>query len=510
VEFAVRAALGARRVDLVRQVLVEAMVLALAGGAVGVLAAAWGVSLITARVPAGVPRAAEATLDGRVLALALSATLVTGLLAGLVPALRAHGGAHGGGLNPALAAAGRGAGAGRSAGREARLLMTAEVALSLPLLACTAMLARSLVRLMEVDPGFKPRQVLVADVSLLHPNYRNVPARIDFVTQVLDRLHALPGVASAAAAYGVPFGSMLNAQDYVTVPGAPVGSRGERLLADQRFVSPGYFQTLGIHIVRGRAFESTDRRGAPTVAIVNGPLARRLFGDADALGRTVDIGEGAEVARCEIVGVIGDVKAGGLDQATAAEFYLSQLQFCDLYLSLAVRTDAGADAAALGDAVRREVHAVDPGRPVYNLRVLERQVAESLGPRRFTVLLAGALAALAAALAAVGIYGVLAHSVARRTREIGVRVAVGARPRDVVWLVASQAVGPTLAGLAIGTAAALARRRLLAGLVFGISPADPAAFVAAGAMLSLVALAASALPARRASRIDPVEALRHE
>jgi putative ABC transport system permease protein len=509
-ELAVRSALGASRGRLMRQLLTESVLLALAGGTAGLLLAMWGRDVLLWIAPSGIPRADEVAVDGAVLGFTLLVTLATGFAFGAAPAFQASKLD----LSGTLKEGGKGVGgAGRKGVRNA--LVVAEVALSLMLLVAAGLMTRSFVGLLGVDPGLEPNGVLTAQMSLPDSKYREPEQVGAAVEDVLGRLQASPDVEAAAVVTPLP----LTGEGYQTdflLEGRPLPERGEYPNTDIHSISPDYFKAMGVPLLRGRAFTPADRKGAPQVAVVNETMARRFWPGEDPVGRKLALGGPAELANAAsnaeawwtIVGVVGDVRQYGLDAEPKTQVYMPHQQAAIGYVTLVVR--ARSDAAALAPTVRQAVHAVDREQPIYNVRTMEDVLATSMASRRLAMFLLGAFAALALALAAVGIYGVMSYSVAQRTHEIGVRMALGARRGDVLRLVVGQGMATALVGLALGVAGSLAAMRLMSSLLFGVSANDPATFGGVAALLAAVALVASWVPARRASRVDPMIALRTE
>ncbi|MBV8859442.1 MAG: ABC transporter permease [Acidobacteria bacterium] len=499
-EMAVRAALGAGRLRLVRQMLTESLTLSLAGGLAGLLLAKWGVGLLISLSPAGIPRAEEAGLDLRVLGFALLVSTVTGLAFGLVPALQASKVE----LTDALKSARASGGGRRSLARGA--LVAAEVALSLVLLVGAGLLVKSFVRLSEVELGFDPAHVLAADISLPY-RYNTPEKRTEFYRQLLTRVEALPGVSSAAVSQSVPLsgeehGAQFKVMGRETGPdgGGKYGSIYHRVSAD-------YLKTLGVRLLKGRNLTERDTAGAPGVALVNETLARRVFPGEDPLGKQIVLDRTPPRPR-EIVGVVSDTRYVTPNLTPVSEIYVSYLDDPWHHMSLAVR--ATGDPAALVNAVREEVSAVDKEVPLANVKEMEEYVHDSLGQQRFSALLLMAFAVAALGLAALGVYGVISNTVARRTHELGIRIALGARRGDVLRLVVGQGMAPVLLGLGLGLAGAFALTRLLETLLYGVSALDPSVFAGVSVLLAATALAACYLPARRATQVDPMTALRHE
>jgi putative ABC transport system permease protein len=500
-ELAVRRALGAARWRIARQQLTESLILALAGGAAGVALARAGFAAVLALLPPGQARAHLVALDLRVLAAMAAVSVVTGLVFGTVPALQAAGGRspsllRGSRLTPAT---------GRAATR--RRLLVAEVALALMLLAAAGLALRTLANLQAIDPGFEPGGAIAAQVSLPATRYTHERRRA-FVAAAVERVAALPGVDAAAFAGSLPVEGA-NWYSVFIVGDQPVPPRAELPSAAFTPATPGYFDALEIRLVRGRLFAPGDGPEAPTVAVVNESLARRFWPAGDALGQRLKQGwpEDQEPWR-EIVGVVADVKTDGVDQPTPLQAYLPYSQVPTGYGVIVART--GGDPGRLARPLEAAIHEVDPDLPVFDVRTLDQVLDRGVGTQRLTVALLSGFAFLALAMAAVGVFGVAGYSVAQRTRELGVRVALGADPGRVLRLVLGQELRVCAAGIALGAAGALALAGVMRSLLYGVPPRDPATLAAAATLLFAVTALACYLPARRAARVDPIEALRQE
>ncbi|HEV8702061.1 MAG TPA: ABC transporter permease [Candidatus Polarisedimenticolia bacterium] len=498
-EIAVRAALGAGRLRIVRQLLTESLLLFLCGGLAGTLLALWGTDLVVALASESLPRSGEIVMDLSVLAFSLALSTVAGILFGLAPALQ-HSRVD---VERALRDDGRNATAGRGRSRVLGALAVTQVALSLVLLTGAGLLIKSLWTLLRVDPGFRAERVLTLDLALPESRYPDEGRMFAFYTSLLDRLDALPGVQSAGAVNILPL-SGSNSCDGFSVIEHPPAAVGRQPCAEARYSTPGYFPALGIPLVRGRSFTEADDGNAPRVALINQAMARLFFPGEDPIGKHVVY----NAAPRAIVGIVGDVRHFGLDTEAPPEFYLPHQQLPMWEMTLAVR--ASSDSVPLVAAVRGAIAALDRDLAVANVRTISDLLHRSVARPRFRAVLLGAFAATALALAAIGIFGVLAHGVAQRTREIGIRMALGARRRAILGMMLGQGIRLTLAGVGLGLAASIVLTRFLSGLLFGVSPTDPITLSGVTLLLTLVALLACVVPARRATRVDPMTALRCE
>jgi putative ABC transport system permease protein len=501
-EIAIRTALGANRPRIIRQLLTESILLAALGGALGLLLALWATDLLVAGAADVIPRLGEIKMDGLALGFIALVSLVTGIAFGLAPALQASKPD----LNEMLKEGGRMSGAGVGNRRARNLLVIAEVAVSLVLLVGAGLLIKSFLRLQEVKPGFNPEHVLAMEMFLPGAKYPEEYQHVAFFEQVLTRARALPGVEAAGVVSVLPISENYDRFGF-TVENEPPTPTGEGPSADRYMVSPGYLQALGIPLLRGRQFNEQDDRDAPPVVIVNETFARNYWPSGDAVGRRVRTGDEKNPWR-EVVGVVADVKQYGLDTPSTLQLYLPHQQSPSQQMVLVVRTKGDPEGQIA--SVRNEVWAVDKDQPVYNIRTMEQLLSKSVAQRRFNMLLLGIFAAVAMALAAIGLYGVMAYSVTQRTHEIGIRMALGAQAQDVLKMVVGQGMLLALIGVGIGLVAALALTRLISSLLYGVSATDPMTFVGVSLLLSLVALMACYIPARRATRVDPMVALRYE
>jgi putative ABC transport system permease protein len=509
-ELAVRAALGASRRRLMGEMLADGLPLALAGGLVGVLLALWGTDLAVAAIPDGLPRVGQIRVDGMALGFTLALSLLTGLVISLVPAFQAGRGA----LHDALKDGGRNAsgGAGRHATRS--LLVVLELTLAAALLIGAGLMLKSFARLTEVDPGFRPAGLYSGRVGLPDARYPTNAQQAAFLDAVLGRLRAAPGVREAAAVSPLPLGNSHHTLS-LAILGRPALPPGVRLSANWRTVSPGYFHTMGIPLLAGRDISDRDREGAPGVLVINRTMADRYFPGENPLGKRVRIGYNDLV--CEIVGLVGDVRHAGLAVEAGTEMYTAFAQAPFPRVDLVVRLAPGAPpanaantASTAAAALRAAVRQVDPEQAVSQIAALQSLLRGSAARPRFVLSLLALFAALALLLAAVGLYGVMSWSVGERTHEIGIRMALGARREEVLGMVVRQGAGLILAGVVSGLLLAGGLAQLLSRLLFTVSPTDPTIFAAVPLVLAAVALVATWLPAQRATRVDPLVALRHD
>ncbi|HET9982178.1 MAG TPA: ABC transporter permease [Longimicrobiales bacterium] len=499
-EMAVRRALGAGRGRLARQLLTESVVLALAGGALGVGLAAWLLRTLP-HLGTDLPRLAEVGVDARVLAFAALATLATSVLFGLAPALHGAGEA----VAEALKEGGRGAVGGGRGGVLRRGLIVAEIALSMVVLVGAGLLVRSLVRMLDQDVGFQPAGLLTTNVELFH--YENPARRAVMLDQVIRRVAALPGVAAVGAGTGLPPRTAQRGTGFLVAGRVP--DEVERARAYFLAVTPAYFAAMGAPVLRGRAFRDSDGAGDAPVVIINKTLAARLFPGRDPIGAQLELVDPDQDSTWRtIVGVVPDIRYQGLDDPGDAAIYTPFPQTPFLWANLMVR--AHGPPRRLEQALRAAIESVDPQLTPARIEAMEELVSESVAQRRFHTLLLTGFALLATLLAAVGIYGVIAYSVSQRTREIGVRLALGAAPRAVIRSVLREGLGLALAGVAIGLLAALGLTRMMTSLLYGVSPTDATTLAGVAALLVVVAGVASGVPAWRAARVDPLVALRHD
>ena len=504
-EMTVRAALGAGRWRLIRQVLVESVILALLGGAAGLVLGSWGVDALLALKPENLPRGESIRLDGSVLAFTFALALATGVIFGGLPAwqtTRTN-------INGMLTSAGRSVTLARSRFRS--VLVIVELSLALVLLIGAGLLGKAFWRLTSVTPGFDSANLLTLRVEVPAARYREMPPQTQFREQVLENMNSLPGV-QAAMVSEIPLGGNAINHNFI-IEGQPAGVVGEEPELYNRSVAGDYFRVMGIPLLQGRGLTRDDRAEAPLVGVINESMARQYFRDQDPLGRRIRWARNEGLEWITIVGVVGNVRHFGLAQAEEPAIYTPFAQFGDAWKrwsEIVVRTPGKPDRQAMIAQLKQMLWRIDPLIPVTKVRSMTEIMSVSLSERRFNMLLLGAFAAVALVLATIGLYGVLAFTVAQRTREIGIRMALGAQARDVLRLVLRQGVVLTMIGVAIGVAISLAGTRLLAGLLYGVAPTDPATYGALALLLVSVALAACLLPARRAMKVQPMEALRYE
>jgi predicted permease len=509
-EVAIRLALGAARLRLLRQFVTERLLLAAMGGAAGLLLALAGARLLVAIFPndvenLSIPRVTAIPIDRSVFLFALAVTLLTGFLLGVLPAVRvARGDA-----SDAMKEQTRGSTASRRSNRTRSAIVVTELALSLMLLTAAGLVVASFQRVVGAELGFQPEHVLSLQIFLPSDGYpeRNPERKRAFVAEVVRRMSALPGVQASAATNFLPLSGFSGTTDFL-LRGQVQPKAGQAPSADNRVITPGYLPTMGIPLLRGRAFTEADRAGGPQVAMINQTLAKQYFKDRDPLGQELNLGTGDKPDWWRIVGVTGDVKALGQDQPTHADIYTDFDQQPYSIVAFVLRT--GTDPAAMVKTAEQTLWSVDPDLPVFRAISMDALASQTLALRRASSVLISGFAVLALVLASIGIYGVMAWSVAQRTQEIGVRMALGAQRADVLRLVIGLGCQLTLTGVAIGLAGALVSTRLLASLLYKVSAMNPLIFSLTAVLLGTVGLLASYFPARRAASIDPMQALRAE
>ncbi|MGH9840537.1 MAG: ABC transporter permease [Blastocatellia bacterium] len=510
-ELAIRAALGASRFRLVRQLLMESVLLALVGGGCGALLAVWGVDALKTLNPGNLPRLAEVRLDGRVFGFTLLVSLLGGVLFGLVPALRAAQTD----LHVGLKEGGRGSGEGIGRSRLRSGLVVTEMALALLLLAGAGLLINSFWRLQRVNPGFKSEGLLTLALAPQATAYQNPEHITALYERLFEKLQALPGVQAMAAANPLPLTG--NNNTLMQIDGRPFDPNGTNLSTGFTVVTPAYFQTMGVRLLRGRQFNDGDQESALPVAVISEALARAQWPGAEPIGQRVRLldapPEQATTQYMTIVGVVADVKNQGLNAAPRQEMYVPLRQQASSgggFRSMALVLRTATEPLGLAHTVRQTVWSVDRNIPISSVRTMEQILAAGVARQRFNATLLGVFALVALCLSTAGIYGVIAYSVSRRTHEIGIRMALGARGADVLKLVVKQGMTLALGGVALGLAASFALTRSLKTLLFGVSATDPLTFVVITLLLTFVALLACWIPARRATKVDPMVALRCE
>ena len=503
-EFAVRAALGASRGQIIRQMLVESVALALCGGAIGVMLATGLLRGLLQLVPSDVPRLAQVSVDGYVLAFASLISVMTGLLFGVVPAWRTSR------VNPssAMRESTRTATSGRGQHRLQNSLVVAQTAVGLVLLVASGLLIHSFVRVLQVDPGFDRRDLLIASLSLPDNRYTGAQ-QAQFYQQLLSRVRALPGVQSASAGWPLPMATS-GMRISFDIEGHPL-PEGDRNTARISLANPGFFETMRIPLLKGREFRDSDDAKASPVVIVSQSFAQKYFSNEDPVGKhiTPGLSDGTvkEVPR-EIIAVVGDVRSTGLRRDASPEYYLPFAQAAVISPKLVVRT--AVDPVSLMGPLRRQVAELDKNLPLYDVKTFDDVVSRSAAQPRFQAMLLTSFAAIALLLSAVGLYGLLSYLVVQRTLEIGVRIALGAQRSRVLRMILQRGLTLAGTGLAIGIALSLVLTRLISGLLFGVRPFDPATFLLVSLILLLVSLLASSIPAYRASTLDPMKTLRDQ
>jgi putative ABC transport system permease protein len=501
-EMAVRAALGAGRGRLVRQLLTESLILGMTGGLLGIGLAAVSLQTLLAMAPVSIPRLDQVAVDGRVLTFALGLSVLTGIIFGLVPSWRTAS------VDPqrALGAESRSS-VGAASNRTRRLLVISDLALALVLLAAAGLMLKSVGRLMQVDAGFDPRNVLTLQFSLVGQAYAEDSAVNQFIDRVVERVRALPGVEAAAATGQIPMGGNYDQRAF-SIEGRVPANASDAASVERYSVTADYFKALRIPLIRGRLLTDSDRADSMPVMVLAESTARQLWPGEDPIGHRVSIGDPKTDPWRTVVGIVGDVRHFSLDEAPTLQMYLPQSQVTDSFLVLTVRTPL--EPQALMPALRGVLRELDPSVPVYDVATLREVVDRSVAQRRFVMQLLGTFALLALLLATIGLYGVVSYMVAQRTREVGLRVALGAAPGQILGLILGSGIKTVAIGLAVGLAATLVAARFLGTLLFDVEPHDPVTLGAAGGILMLVALLAHFVPAVRALRIDPSIALRQE
>ncbi|MFL6281049.1 MAG: ABC transporter permease [Vicinamibacterales bacterium] len=507
-EIAVRIALGAGRLRIVRQMIVESVVLSCVGGAAGLLVTAWVISFLTTGAVAALPRMHNVAIEWRVILFAFALAVVTGIIFGLVPAVHAT-------RMPIRASLNEESRGGSGSARQRKLhssLVVVEIGLALVLLIGAGLLLRSFAQLTRVSPGFNPSNLLIVNLPLSPEEYDDDVSRTSVVEQIVSRVRALPGVESAAITTMLPMAGA-GATIHFNRAAYPPKGPDDYVMAGYRAVTPGYLATLGVPLRRGRLLDEHDREGAPPVVVINETMARQYFPDRDPLGQRIQLGTepSNEFPTLEIVGVVGDVKAS-FDAGSTAEMFVPYGQYPDpilatMYLNVALVVRGIGNPLDLTHSVRAAILEIDPRQPLVNVRTMETAMAGTLAQPRFQMLLLMVFASLAVALAAVGVYGIMAYTVSQRTPEIGVRMAVGASPNRVDAMVVWQGARLAVMGVVLGMIAAALAAGALQTLLFDVKGIDPLTFTAAPVFLGIAAILASYIPARRAARISPLAAL---
>ncbi|MFP5260518.1 MAG: ABC transporter permease [Blastocatellia bacterium] len=510
-EMAVRIALGASRWQLIRQLLTESLLLSIMGGLLGLALAYWGISFLVLLSPTALPRSKEINIDGWVLAFTLISSILAGIIFGLAPALQAVKTD----VNEDLKGTGKGTTDGSHRNAVRSLLVISELALSVMLMIGAGLLIKSFLRLQDVNPGYNPANLLTARLSLPKARYPNRAAVNLFQDRLAPQLENLPGVQSVAAINILPLSGMRTSVDF-TVEGQPVPSMGELPGCQYRLISPDYFRTMNIPVLNGREFTDQDTDRTAPVVIINDVLARRFLPNGDAVGKHLNIGDGDQPLRgAEIIGVVESVREFGLEAEQTPTIYVPYLQMPEARINWAtssltwvIRTSK--NPLALSEVLRREIRNMDKDIPASGIKTMEEFISTSVAPRRFNLLLLEVFAVAALLLAISGIYAVISYSVAQRRKEIGIRMALGAQPGQVIKLILGQGVKIISIGVVVGLGGAFALSRVLSSLLFGISATDPVPFVVASVLLTLAALMASYIPARGAAKVNPMIALRAE
>ncbi len=500
-EIAIRTALGASRLRVLRLLLTESLMLSLAGGSIGFLLALWGTDALMALEPDNIPRLNEVGVDARVFLFTIAVSIVTGIVFGLVPGMRAAKPD----LNEALKEGSRGSMGSAASKRTLGVLVALEVALSLVLLVGAGLMIKSFIRLQQANLGFNPENVLAVNLTLPESRYPEERQQASFFQEALTRLQSVSGVQSAGATTSLPLTLSVNGSDF-RIEGHPEPEAGKELIINMSSVSAGYFHTLGVPLLKGRDFSDRDNKDSSAAAIINNDLARTYFPNEDPMGKRIKFTD--TESWISIVGVTGDVKQLGQDIGVKPEIYFPYLQVPASSMSVVVRT--ANEPLSLTGAVKTEIQIIDKDLPIDDAKTMQQLLANSKSGRRFNLILLTGFALVALVLAMVGIYGVMSYTVAQRTHEIGIRVAVGAQSRDVFRMVIGQGMMLAMIGVACGLVGAFLLTRLMTSMLFGVEPTDPATFATIAVLLTAVALVACYIPSRRATKVDPLVALRYE
>ncbi|HLJ40189.1 MAG TPA: ABC transporter permease [Candidatus Acidoferrales bacterium] len=505
-EIALRMAFGASRGRIIRQMLTESFVLSFCGGVLGLALAIAGIHGIARLIPMDMLSGASVNLNGAVLLFAAGIIVLAAFIFGLAPAMHSTKPD----VQSELKEGGRTASASAAQNKLRGALAIAEISLALILLVGAGLMMKSLYKLMSVDPGLRPDRVLNMEMDLRTQQYSKDPAILNFWQQVLERVRALPGVENAAVGTVLPLTDNHSRAD-ITIEGMALPTPGNFPHPDYHEVSPGFISTLGVPLLRGRTFMDTDKQGAPLVGMVNARLAKQYWPNQDPIGKRFMFGHPSAKTPpkwINVIGVVGDTKLYGLANPSRLEVYVSSLQYPDSTMNLVVKSRIA--PAALISAIRSAVASIDKNQPIFAISTMNQLVSDSVATRRITLALLGLFSALALILAAIGIYGVISYSVAQRTHEIGIRMALGAQHKDVLRMILRQGVKIAVAGVAIGVIVSLGLTQLMSSLLFSVSAADPLTFAGVAVLLVLVAMLACYIPARRALRVDPMVALRYE
>lgn len=503
-EFAIRAALGATRFRLIRQLLTESLVLSFAGGLAGVAIAYLAVKALRVLGQGNIPRLNEVSIDVRVIIFTFAIAAVTGIIFGLAPALRASKVD----LNDALKEGGRGSAGGASgaSNRTRKLLVVSEVALSLLLLIGASLLIRSYRHIGNSYPGFDPHNVVSFRIALPATRYPNPDSIVQFFRRASERLKGLPEIESTATSYSLPMSTVALAWEPIVVEGYVPRNAQDSIISNVRIISPDYFQTMRVPLIKGRLFDERDTKGAPEAVIVDEAVAARFWPNEDPIGKRLQRANSDSWRT--VIGIVSDAKQYSAEKEPPITVYFPFEQYVARNMFLVIRT--ASDPAAMVTSITQEIQALDADMPVFDVNTMEQRLYDSLASRRFAMLLFGVFALIALALGGIGIYGVMSYSVNQRTHEIGVRLALGAQPASILRLVVQQAFGLTAAGITIGLAGAFALTRVMSSLLYGVNATDAFTFVTTPLLLGIIALLASYIPARRAAKLDPMIALRYE